>query len=131
MNVKKSVGRLPVVKIDKKIVGYKVVTGNDTKTETPVEKPVELPKPYKRPEVLRGATYKIKPPAAEHALYVTINDDGENPIELFLNSKNMEHYQWTAALTRVVSAVFRKGGEVDFLVDELKSIVDPLWQWLL
>ncbi len=87
-----------------------------------------------RPEMLSGSTYKIKTPLSEHALYVTINDmtlnagtpyERQRPYEIFLNSKNMEHYQWTVALTRIISAVFRKGGDNTFLVDELKAVFDP------
>jgi ribonucleoside-diphosphate reductase alpha chain len=82
-----------------------------------------------RPEALVGSTYKIKWPESEHALYVTINDieeDGKRrPFEIFINSKNMEHYAWTLALTRMVSAVFRRGGEVSFVAEELKAVFDP------
>ena len=82
-----------------------------------------------RPNALIGATYKIKWPESEHALYVTINDIEENgqrrPFEIFINSKNMEHYSWTLALTRMISAVFRRGGDVSFVAEELKAVFDP------
>jgi ribonucleoside-diphosphate reductase alpha chain len=82
-----------------------------------------------RPETLIGSTYKIKWPESEHALYVTINDleeDGKRrPFEIFINSKNMEHYAWTLALTRMISAVFRRGGDVSFVAEELKAVFDP------
>jgi hypothetical protein len=87
-----------------------------------------------RPETLVGATYKIKSPLFEHALYVTINDivlnqgteyELRRPFEIFINSKNMDHFQWIVALTRIMSAVFRKGGDVTFLVEELKAVFDP------
>ena len=87
-----------------------------------------------RPEVLSGTTYKIKTPLSEHALYVTINNiilniDTPNecihPFEIFINSKAMEHFQWIVALTRIASAVFRKGGDVTFLIEELRSVFDP------
>ena len=87
-----------------------------------------------RPEILRGSTYKIKTPVSEHAFYITINDFVLNPgtpyekcrpFEMFINSKNMDHYQWISALTLIVSAVFRKGGDVNFLVKELQSVFDP------
>ena len=83
-----------------------------------------------RPERLSGETYKIKTPLSEHALYVTINNvvlDGgtTQPFEIFINSKAMEHFQWIVALTRVISAVFRKGGDVAFLIEELHSVFDP------
>ncbi|KAB7619548.1 NrdJb [Alkalilimnicola sp. S0819] len=125
------------IKIDNKIVGYEVV-----KPESAEPKPQAAPEPdvehmherFKRPEVLVGATYKIKTPLSEHALYVTINDvvlnqgtDHElrRPFEVFINSKNMDHFQWIVALTRIVSAVFRKGGDCTFLVEELRSVFDP------
>ena len=87
-----------------------------------------------RPEFLQGATYKIKTPLSDHALYITINDivlnpgtdhEQRRPFEVFINSKNMEHFQWVLALTRVISAVFRKGGDATFLVEELKAVFDP------
>ncbi|MGQ9425714.1 TSCPD domain-containing protein [Gilvimarinus sp. F26214L] len=87
-----------------------------------------------RPEVLQGTTYKVKTPLSEHALYITINDvvlnpgthhELRRPFEIFINSKNMEHFQWVVALTRVISAVFRKGGDVTFLAEELKAVFDP------
>src|SRR5690625_7982442 len=87
-----------------------------------------------RPELLQGATYKIKTPLSDHALYITINDvilnpgtdhEVRRPFEIFINSKNLEHFQWVVALTRVVSAVFRKGRDVTFLAEELKAMIDP------
>ena len=93
-----------------------------------------------RPEVLVGSTYKIKTPISDHAMYVTINDivlnegteyEQRRPFEVFINSKNLDHFQWIVALTRIISAVFRKGGDVTFLVDELKAVFDPrggYWQ---
>lgn len=90
---------------------------------------VYLSEPLSRPEALEGHTYKIKWPESEHAIYITINDVIENdkrrPFEVFINSKNMEHYAWTLALTRMVSAVFRRGGDVSFVVEELKAVFDP------
>lgn len=88
----------------------------------------------KRPQVLEGATYKIKAPASDHALYVTINDMVVNagteherrlPFEIFINSKDMSYYQWVSALTLMISAVLRKGGDATFMVDELKDVFDP------
>jgi ribonucleoside-diphosphate reductase alpha chain len=82
-----------------------------------------------RPEALVGATYKLKWPESAHAVYVTINDietpEGRRPFEIFINSKNMEHYAWTLALTRMISAVFRRGGDVSFVAEELKAVFDP------
>ena len=87
------------------------------------------PKLSPRPDVLPGATYKIKWPQSAHAVYVTINDadigEGPRPFEIFVNSKNMEHYAWTLGLTRMISAVFRRGGDVAFVADELKAVFDP------
>lgn len=82
-----------------------------------------------RPEALTGSTYKVKWPDSPHAVYVTLNDvvgpDGPRPFEIFINSKNMEHYAWTLGLTRMISAVFRRGGDVSFVAEELKAVFDP------
>jgi len=90
---------------------------------------VYMTQPLNRPEALPGKTYKIAWPQSEHALYITLNDilqDGRlRPFEIFVNSKNMEHYAWTVALTRMISAVFRRGGDVSFVVEELKAVFDP------
>ncbi len=90
---------------------------------------VYMTQPLSRPESLPGATYKVRWPEHDHATYITINDivkDGRRrPFEVFVNSKNMEHYAWTMALTRMISAVFRRGGDVSFVVDELKAVFDP------
>jgi ribonucleoside-diphosphate reductase alpha chain len=90
---------------------------------------VYLSEPLERPAALEGATYKVKWPVSEHALYITINDTviagRRRPFEVFINSKNMEHFAWTVALTRMISAVFRRGGDVSFVVEELKAVFDP------
>jgi len=90
---------------------------------------VYLTEPLDRPAALEGATYKLKWPASEHAIYITVNDivqgGHRRPFEVFINSKNMEHYAWTVALTRMISAVFRRGGDVSFVVEELKAVFDP------
>ena len=124
-----------VKKIDKKIVGYSVVdpsTENQTSTED--NNIVQLGEPLDRPERITGSTYKVKTPVTEHALYITINDvimnegtdqEHRRPFEIFVNSKNMEHFQWIVGLTRVMSAVFRKGGDLTFLIEELESVFDP------
>jgi ribonucleoside-diphosphate reductase alpha chain len=96
---------------------------------------VYMHEPLARPETLPGTTYKLRWPESDHALYITINDiiqDGRRrPFEIFINSKNMEHYAWTVALTRMISAVFRRGGDVSFVVDELKAVFDPRGgQWM-
>lgn len=120
------------VKIEQKIVGYKIK--KDAAKPQQVKEVVHVEKPLlQRGEVLDGQTYKIKTPASEHAFYITINDaiiedDGVKkrvPFEVFINTKNMEHFMWIVALTRVVSAIFRKGGDVTFLVEELKAVFDP------
>src|SRR5687767_4867925 len=138
------------VKINKKIKGYSVVSADDKAREAIKAESVsraaaeaELPKVadviqmherIERPEVLIGSTYKIKSPLVEHAMYVTINDivlnagsehEQRRPFEVFINSKSMDHFQWIVALTRIMSAVFRKGGDVTFIVDEMKAVFDP------
>jgi len=94
-----------------------------------------LTQPLDRPEALEGATYKVQWPDSDHALYITVNDiiqDGRRrPFEVLINSKNTEHYSWTVALTRMISAVFRRGGDITFVVDELKAVFDPRGgQWM-
>ncbi|SDZ11871.1 hypothetical protein SAMN04487939_116108 [Lysobacter sp. yr284] len=138
------------VKIEKKIKGYSVVTPDDKAKEAakaaaasaasakaeelPTADVIQMHERIERPEILIGSTYKIKSPLFEHALYVTINDivlnagtehESRRPFEIFINSKNMDHFQWIVALTRIMSAVFRKGGDVTFLVDEMKAVFDP------
>src|SRR5262249_25042457 len=85
--------------------------------------------PLARDAVLSGFTYKLKWPGSDHAIYVTINDtvdqDQRRPFEIFINSKNLEHYAWTVALTRMISAIFRRGGDISFVVEELKAVFDP------
>ncbi len=131
------------IKLDKKIVGYKVVKDDEEKPEVAAKDTAEMREEgnvvhmhekVERPEMLLGSTYKIKTPLSEHSLYITINDmvlnpgtkhEVRRPFEVFINSKNMDHFQWIVALTRIISAVFRKGGDVTFLVDELRSVFDP------
>ena len=96
---------------------------------------VYISRPLERDEALPGFTYKLKWAGSDHAIYVTINDierDGRRrPFEIFINTKNLEHYAWTVALTRMISAVFRRGGDVTFVVDELKAVFDPEGgQWM-
>ena len=128
------------VKIDKKIVGCSVDT---SAAKPPVKKDggtavqsnvVQMHEKLERPAMLSGVTYKINTPLSEHALYVTINDiilnpgtehELRRPFEIFINSKNMDHFQWIVALTRIISAIFRKGGDITFLVEELHSVFDP------
>ena len=143
------------IKISNRIVDYRVVPqaeiGSALSTQDSADKQagdsVELLKPsvngavpipmieqLTRPATLQGVTYKIKNHLSEHALYVTITDIGINPgspyyrqrpYEIFINSKNMDHFQWIVALTRIISAVFRKGGDSSFLVEELRAVFDP------
>ncbi len=123
-------------KIDKKIVAFKVVKDDEEAiVDTPsAPEPEKMHENVERPDMLLGSTYKIKTPLSEHALYVTINDvilnegtdhETRQPYEIFINSKSMDQFQWVVALTRVISAVFRKGGDVCFLVEELKAVFDP------
>jgi hypothetical protein len=126
------------IKIDKKIVEYRVKGETAVPPEAPPQEKaatvIQMHEKLERPEILLGSTYKIKTPLSEHALYVTINDvilnadtehEQRRPFEIFINSKNMEHFQWIVALTRILSAVFRKGGDITFLVEELHSVFDP------
>ncbi len=135
------------IKIEKKIKGYNVVKPEDkaapaaaapapqAKAAEPRQAEViQMHESLERPEQLIGSTFKIKSPLFEHALYVTINDivlnagtkyEQRRPFEIFINSKNMDHFQWIVALTRILSAVFRKGGDVTFIVEELKAVFDP------
>ncbi|WP_428515238.1 adenosylcobalamin-dependent ribonucleoside-diphosphate reductase [Roseovarius sp.] len=107
------------------------VGASEDKVPMPVEggEVVYMSEPLDRPTELEGATYKLKWPDSSHAIYVTVNDivlDGRRrPFEVFINSKNMEHFAWTVALTRMISAVFRRGGDVSFVVEELKAVFDP------
>lgn len=128
------------IKIDKKIISYKVRDEEQAAADKAIEQQAQLDnvihmhESVERPERLVGSTYKIKPPMSEHAMYVTVNDmvlnegtehEIRRPFEVFINSKNMEHFQWVVALTRLISAVFRKGGDATFLVEELKAVFDP------
>jgi hypothetical protein len=131
------------IKIEKQIVDYEVVDeqAEQDRTATAASESgrasaqvIHMHEKVERPETLRGSTYKVKTPLSEHALYLTINDiilnegtehELRRPFEIFINSKNMDHFQWIVALTRIISAVFRKGGDVTFLVEELKAVFDP------
>lgn len=100
--------------------------GHATEVESTIGVVSELSQLASRAEALNGRTYKLKWPGSEHAIYVTINDDeAGNPFEIFINSKDTEHFSWTVALTRMISAVFRRGGDVRFVADELKAVFDP------
>ena len=122
-------------KIESKITGFRLA---DNTTEAPKAAEVvtpevvapAAPKILDRPEEIHGSTYKVKPPVSDHALYITINDvvdeDGKRrPFEVFLNSKDMQHFQWIAALTRVISAVFRHASDSSFIIEELEAVFDP------
>ncbi len=128
------------IKIETKIIGYEVVTEKEAeadKEERSSAKIIHMTEHIARPEgleALEGSTYKIKTPLDDHAMYVTINDmilnqgtsyEQRRPFEIFINSKNMDHFQWIVALTRLMSAVFRKGGDVTFLAEELQAVFDP------
>src|SRR5215207_6427461 len=141
------------IKIEKKIVKYSVQKPDETPAPAVAavmapaapkqgrsSKVVRMTEEVQRPEMLVGSTYKVKTPVSDHAMYVTINDivlnegtpyEQRRPFEIFINSKNLDHFQWIVALTRIISAVFRKGGDVTFLVDEMKAVFDPrggYWQ---
>jgi hypothetical protein len=136
------------IKIANKIVGYEVVKPEEEEIAVREEAKAEsrerqsatiirMTERVARPEgmeALEGSTYKIKTPLDDHAMYVTINDiilnqgtehEQRRPFEIFINSKNMDHFQWIVALTRLMSAVFRKGGDVTFLAEELQAVFDP------
>ncbi len=133
------------IRIDKKIVDYEVQDKQKEEQKAGGKKEggrekaeiIRMHEKLERPEgmeCLEGATYKIRTPLDDHALYVTINDiilnqgtehEQRRPFEIFINSKNMDHFQWIVALTRVMSAVFRKGGDVVFLAEELQAVFDP------
>ncbi len=126
------------MKITKKIVGYGVTKADTGKLPLTAAKAdvIHMHETLKRPDKLIGSTYKLKVPehVSEHAMYITINDivlnegtehEQRRPFEVFINSKNLDHFQWIVALTRIMSAVFRKGGDITFLVEELRSVFDP------
>lgn len=122
------------IKIDKKITAYEVRKPEDEVAQDDGATVHQIAPLLERDDILEGSTYKIKTPHSDHAMYITINDvvvtepDGSQhrrPFEVFINSKNMEHFMWIVALTRVVSAIFRKGGDITFLVEELKAVFDP------
>ncbi len=106
-----------------------VVAQSDAEPQTPHGDVIYMSEPLDRPNELEGATYKLKWPDSNHAIYITVNDivmgGHRRPFEVFINSKNMEHFAWTVALTRMISAVFRRGGDVSFVVEELKAVFDP------
>jgi hypothetical protein len=128
-------------KIEKPIVDFRVARSGEEPLPVEAANPEsndssfeEMHEKVDRPEYLPGVTYKIKTPLSDHALYITINDillnpgtefEQRRPFEIFINSKNMDHFQWVVALTRVISAVFRKGGDCTFMVEELKAVFDP------
>ena len=131
-------------KIDGKIVDCKVVAPEQEQTRIATEQEnveqqrlaevVQMHESVQRPEMLAGSTYKVKTPVTEHAMYITINDivlnqgsehETRRPFEVFINSKNMDNFQWVVALTRLISAVFRKGGDSTFMVEELQAVFDP------
>ncbi|MBT8114062.1 MAG: hypothetical protein KJP04_01685 [Arenicella sp.] len=136
-----------VRKIEGKITGYKVnaaeteaeeqarlATEEESAEQQRLADVVHMHESVQRPEMLVGSTYKVKTPVTEHAMYITINDiilnegsehEKRRPFEVFINSKNMDNFQWVVALTRLISAVFRKGGDTTFMVEELKAVFDP------
>jgi len=133
-----------VKKIEGKITGYqvktaeaeapRVATPEETAEQQQKAEVVRMHESVQRPDMLVGSTYKVKTPVTEHAMYITVNDiilnegtehEARRPFEVFINSKNMDNFQWVVALTRLISAVFRKGGDTTFMVEELKAVFDP------
>lgn len=121
-------------KIDQDIVNYEVIREDDNANQTDTVELEQMNEFKQRPEKLTGTTYRVKSPIQNHSMFITINDivlnegsehEHRRPFEIFINSKDVEHYQWTVALTRIISAIFRKGGECLFLVEELRSVFDP------
>lgn len=123
------------IKITGKITGFEVNKPDSPETRAKADV-IQMHETLERPEKLIGSTYKLKTPAhvSEHSMFITINDivlnegtehEMRRPFEVFINSKNLEHFQWIVALTRIMSAVFRKGGDITFLVEELRSVFDP------
>jgi len=121
------------IQINKKITAYEVKKPEDEAKQEDAKVTAIAPL-LERDAILEGSTYKIKTPMSDHAMYITINDvvmkegtpdEHRRPFEIFINSKNMEHFMWIVALTRITSAIFRKGGDVTFLVEELKAVFDP------
>lgn len=125
------------VEVEKKIVSFAIKKeGEDQPTPKEPEgvQPVEMSEAIDRPEVLPGSTYKIKPPVSDHAMYITINNvvlnkgtehETVKPYEIFINSRDVQHLQWVSGLTLILSAIFRKGGDIAFLAQELRSVYDP------
>ena len=109
-----------MVKIEEKIVGYEIKKEEAPQIESTITPLKE------RSDTLSGKTYKIKGPAMAHSFYVTINDSPKGiPFEIFISSQDTEHYQWIASLTRMMSSIFRRADDIDFMIDELKAVVDP------
>jgi len=122
------------IKIESKITGYEVKKPGDEAKQEESATVHQIAPLLERDDILEGSTYKIKTPHSDHAMYITINDvivnvgtpeEHRRPFEVFINSKNMEHFMWIVALTRITSAIFRKGGDITFLVEELKAVFDP------
>ena len=122
-------GSVLSVSEEKKPEAPEVIATTEDAPQQPHGDVIYMSEPLDRPKALEGATYKLKWPDSEHAIYLTINDiivgGHRRPFEVFINSKNMEHFAWTVALTRMISAVFRRGGDVSFVVEELKAVFDP------
>ena len=122
-------GSVLSVSEEKKPEAPEVIATTEDAPQQPHGDVIYMSEPLDRPKALEGATYKLKWPDSEHAIYLTINDiivgGHRRPLEVFINSKNMEHFAWTVALTRMISAVFRRGGDVSFVVEELKAVFDP------
>jgi hypothetical protein len=129
------------IEISKKITCVSVVnkennTANTAEKET---QPIERIQETKRPKQLDSRTYKIKASTGyDHAYYISISNVVLNegtqlkevrPYEIFINTKDKINVQWVHALTFMMSAIFRKGGEYMFLLDELREVSSPNAGW--
>ena len=133
--VKKIEGKIASYKVlDAEVEEARIATEAESAEQQRLAEVVHMHESVQRPDMLVGSTYKVKTPVTEHAMYITINDiilnegsehEKRRPFEVFINSKNMDNFQWVVALTRLISAVFRKGGDTTFMVEELKAVFDP------
>jgi len=133
--VKKITGKIASYKVlNPEVEEARIATESEVKEQQRLAEVVHMHESVQRPDMLVGSTYKVKTPVTEHAMYITINDiilnegsehEKRRPFEVFINSKNMDNFQWVVALTRLISAVFRKGGDTTFMVEELKAVFDP------
>jgi len=75
-----------------------------------------------RPDIVPGNTHKVKWPTTGDNIYITVtNVDGE-PLELFIKHQDSSIGEWTDALSRMVTGVMRRGGDLRFIVDQLSKV---------